>query len=764
MKSKISKSLEGVIHRTTQMLRREGITTSYVDRLVVEVLGDEATFAYGLLQNLVGEQGLRVVMRRVVQSIVSNPVEESLTPELCYMRMCEELSQRVEAKCLSTAHLLYYVALDGSCATAHELYGCGISAEDILETIDKVVGREGDATGDKRDLLPPVKLVAKSSNISPLRSKLDAFGENLTEVARRGDIDPVVGRDAEISRVVQILSRRKKCNPLLVGEAGVGKSAIVEGLALRIAEGSVPENLARKELYVLDMATLVAGTKFRGEFEQRMHELLEAIESERDTILFIDEIHTIVGAGANQGALDVANMLKPALARGRMQLIGATTPDEYRSSIERDSALDRRFQVVRVEPTTKHSTLGILHKLALYYGEYHGVTYTEKSIEACVELSDIYISDRHFPDKAIDLMDEAGVYAGVEARMEQGCRVVERHHVERVTHLITGVPMESLSMDERLRLTALENHLEGVVVGQQRVASLLAKSLVRLRAGLRLGHRPWGVFLFVGATGVGKTLMAKEIARWLKPTSQSLIRFDMSEYSERHTLSRLIGAPAGYVGYGEGGLLSEAVRRNPYGVLLFDEIDRAHPDVYSLLLQIFDEGRFTDTLGRHIDCRHTLIILTTNLGANRLCERGRGVGFVRSESLDTQRDREHYLSAVEGHFSKEFLGRVDEVLVFNELGFAELCQIARLELSSLVARAESLGLSLIIEEGVEEVIASLAIERKQGARAIKRLVTTLVETPLSERLLFGPKGQKSLRVVIEEDIIAIREDAVRSVA
>ena len=770
MKSKVSKSFEAIISRTTLMLRREGIATSFVDRLVVEVLGDEATFGYALLQSLVGEQGLSVVMRRVVQRIISNPVAESLTPELCYMRMCEEISQKVKAKRISTAHLLYYATQDEGTATADELRGYGIRAEDILDAIARAVGEEDseptkEAEQPKQENLLPSMVVEVESKPTSARSKLDAFGQNLTDMARRGEIDPVVGRDAEIARVVQILSRRKKCNPLLIGEAGVGKSAIVEGLAQRVAEGRVPEALARKELYVLDMATLVAGTKFRGEFEQRMHELLEAIENERDIILFIDEIHTIVGAGANQGALDVANMLKPALARGKMQLIGATTPDEYRTSIERDSALERRFQSVRVEPTTKESTLDILSQLESYYSDYHGVTYTREALRACVDLADNYIPDRHFPDKAIDLMDEAGVWACVEAGMEQGSRVVEPHHVAHVTHLITGIPLESLSGDERQRLSELRNHLERVVVGQQEVASHLAKSLVRLRAGLKQVNRPWGVFLFIGSTGVGKTLMAKEIAQWLRPAKQNLIRFDMSEYGERHTLSRLIGAPAGYVGYGEGGLLSEAVRRNPNSVLLFDEIDRAHPDIYNLMLQIFDEGYFTDTLGRRIDCRHTLIILTTNLGASSLGEGSRRVGFQRNEQpLSSSADRDKCLREVESHFSKEFLGRVDEVLVFNELGFADLCQITRIELDSLAQRAESLGLNLRVEEGVAEHIASLAQKRRQGARAIKRLVATMIETPLSEQLLFGPLSSQECRVVVEDGEVVVADRVVRSVA
>ena len=349
--------------------------------------------------------------------------------------------------------------------------------------------------------------------------------------------------------------------------------------------------------------------------------------------------------------------------------------------------------------------------------------------------------------------------------MEQGSRVVEPHHVAHVTHLITGIPLESLSGDERQRLSELQNHLERVVVGQQEVASYLAKSLVRLRAGLKQVNRPWGVFLFIGSTGVGKTLMAKEIAQWLRPTKQNLIRFDMSEYGERHTLSRLIGAPAGYVGYGEGGLLSEAVRRNPNSVLLFDEIDRAHPDIYNLMLQIFDEGYFTDTLGRRIDCRHTLIILTTNLGANSLGEGSRRVGFQRNEQpLSSSVDKDKCLREVESHFSKEFLGRVDEVLVFNELDFADLCQITRLELHSLAQRAESLGLNLRVEEGVAEHIASLAQKRRQGARAIKRLVATMIETPLSEQLLFGPLSLQECRVVVEDGEVVVADRVVRSVA
>lgn len=759
MQSKISKSLAAIIERTVLMLSNEAIVSSYVDRLVVELLGESGTFASRLLCSLVGDRAHSVVMRRVLRSIISSPHPEISSPEECYARMCQSLGDSIVAKRISTAHVLYYAALDTKTATSYELRGYGITPEDILVAIDNIVKDREQETDDKsasEDIQPQRGSLRENlqqiAAVSKQAVSLDSYGENLTERARRGEIDPVVGRDGEIERVVQILSRRKKCNPILIGEAGVGKSAIVEAIAQRIVEGRVPEPLRGKELYALDMAMLVAGTKFRGEFEQRMRQILEVVERERGVILFIDEIHTIVGAGANQGALDIANMLKPMLARGGVQTIGATTIEEYRQTIERDGALERRFQPVRVEPMSLQAARQVLRCVAEHYGSYHAVRYSDEAIESCLELSERYITERHLPDKAIDLLDEAGVWARIETAMRGAEPVAEPSHVAHVTSLITGIPLERLIPSRRSSMLELTQRLSEVVIGQSEAIESVARGLLRAEAGLTSGHRPLGVFLFVGTSGVGKTLMAKEIARHLTGSQRGMVRIDMSEFQERHSLSRLVGSPPGYVGYGEGGELTEAVRRNRYAVLLFDEVDKAHADVHNLMLQLFDEGRLTDSMGRVVDFRNTVIIMTANLPT----ERSAAVGYGVPKGDDSAEKRARIRSRVAAMLSTELINRIDEVVLFKTLTEEDIEAIVQREVAALAQRALGRGVELHLAEGVVEHIVSHSIDTRYGAREVRRNVAAIIEDPLSEIIVRGKAEQRSVVAEVVEGRVVMR--------
>ena len=624
---------------------------------------------------------------------------------------------------------------------------------------------------------------------------LDKFGVDLTRQAREGKIDPVIGRECEIERVVQILSRRKKNNPILIGEAGVGKSAIVEGLALRIAAGDVPYTIAGKRLYSLDVSSLVAGTKFRGEFEERMQQLLDELRKADDTIIFIDEIHTIVGAGSTQGSLDTANILKPALARGELQTIGATTLDEYRENIEKDSALERRFQRVLVEPTSCEETLQILRNIAPRYEAHHKVRYTDEALEACVTLTNRYITDRFFPDKAIDVLDEAGsrmhlqtarepdTLREMEAALASTCeerreavrqlvyekaaaarlrelalrskldesraewqRSLESHpaeiraeHIAQVITSATGIPIERITTGELGRLRGLKDYLAGRVIGQDAAVEKVALSIQRSRAGLKDENRPIGVFLFVGPTGVGKTLLAKELSKWLFDEQRGLIRIDMSEYGEKHNVSRLIGSPPGYVGYGEGGQLTEAVRRQPYAVVLFDEIEKAHPEVFNAMLQIFDEGHLTDGSGRKVDFRNTVIIMTSNVGSRAAVQRAVQAGYSTSSKtvVEQAAPQIEYRKALERTFAPEFLNRIDDIIVFRTLTLEDVERIVELELRRLLARTQRLGYKVEISAEAKRRLAVMGYEARYGVRSLKRTLLDNVEEPLSTLIIEG---------------------------
>ena len=619
---------------------------------------------------------------------------------------------------------------------------------------------------------------------------IDKYGKDITREAAEGRLDPVVGREVEIERLSQILSRRKKNNPVMIGEPGVGKSAIIEGLAKRIVERKVARTLLDKRIVSLDMAAIVAGTKYRGQFEERLKAVIDEVSANKNVIMFIDEIHNIVGAGNASGSMDAANLLKPALARGEFQCIGATTLDEYRKSIEKDGALERRFQKVLVEPTTPEQTLEILHNIKDMYEKHHGVNYTEEALRACVTLTDRYISDRFFPDKAIDAMDEAGSRVHItrvdtpkeiedlerriaeaqenkfkavqaqnfesaanyrdqqeklkaelqvakeqwEAELDSRRVTVNEGHIAEVVAMMTGVPAQRIAQSEGIRLLGMTDELKKQVIGQDEAIEKIARSIRRNRAGLRDPKRPIGSFMFLGPTGVGKTLLAKKLAQFLFNSDEALIRVDMSEYMEKFNVSRLVGAPPGYVGYEEGGQLTEKVRRHPYSVVLLDEIEKAHPDVFNMLLQVLDEGNLTDGLGRKVDFKNTIIIMTSNIGTRELKDFGSGVGFNTGE-LTKERSDSVIRKALNRQFSPEFLNRVDDIVTFGTLNHDCILKIVDIELASFYKRVEENGLKLEITDAAKNLVADHGFDIQYGARPLKRAIQSEIEDPLSEMLL-----------------------------
>ncbi len=621
---------------------------------------------------------------------------------------------------------------------------------------------------------------------------LDNYGIDLTKAAEGGKLDPVVGREKEIERIAQILSRRKKNNPILIGEPGVGKSAIAEGLALRIVEKRVSRALFGKRIISLDMTAVVAGTKYRGQFEERIRAILTEVKKHPDVILFIDEIHTIVGAGSAAGSMDAANMLKPALARGEIQCIGATTLDEYRKNIEKDGALERRFQKVLVEPTSPEETLQILRNIKDKYEEHHNVTYTDEALEACVRLTDRYVTDRYFPDKAIDAMDEAGsrihlTHISVPQEIEEQERLIEeaQQHkneairlqnfelaasfrdrenqyteqlerlknewkeklkdnretvdapqIEEVVSMISGVPVQRMAQAEGVRLKGMKQALLSKVIGQDKAVETLVRSIQRSRVGLKDPNKPIGTFLFLGPTGVGKTHLAKELAKNMFGTTDAIIRIDMSEYMEKFTVSRLVGAPPGYVGYEEGGQLTEKVRHHPYSIVLLDEIEKAHSDVFNMLLQVMDEGRLTDSLGRTVDFKNTIIIMTSNIGTRQLKEFGKGIGFTAQTG---ENEKEHANSvirkALNKSFAPEFINRLDEIVTFDQLDIASLEKIIDIELAGLYKRIEGCGYHLLLDQEAKRFVAEKGYDVQFGARPLKRSIQNHLEDGLAELII-----------------------------
>ena len=565
---------------------------------------------------------------------------------------------------------------------------------------------------------------------------IDEFGYDLTKAAREGKLDPVVGRDMEIARVIEILGRRKKNNPMLIGEPGVGKSAIVEGIALRIASGEISPALAKKRILSLDIASVVAGTKYRGDFEKRLKAIIKEAQSDPDLILFIDEFHTIVGAGGASGSLDAANMLKPALARGEIQCVGATTMDEFTKIVEKDGALDRRFQKIVVEPTDVAQSIEILRQLKPHYEEFHHITYTDEAVEAAVHLTDRYITDKSLPDKAIDALDEAGSMVRLSLAKKRGrTDVVDAEDIASVVSKMTGIPVNKVAESEGNRILRMKKRLQGRIIGQDEAIDTVARAIQRNRAGLKDPHRPIGTFLFFGPTGVGKTQLARSLAEYLFDSEENMVRIDMSEYMEKFSVSRLIGAPPGYVGYEEGGQLSERVRRKPYCVVLLDEIEKAHPDIFNLLLQVMDEGRLTDSNGRTVDFKNTIVIMTSNVGSREIEEYGNGIGFSTA-GRNLTADRQNLVAkAVKKAFPPEFINRVDEQVYFNSLSREDLEQIIDIELKDLRERALESGYKINVTPSAKRFVAEAGYDPAYGARPLKRAITKWIEDPVSEFII-----------------------------
>ena len=573
---------------------------------------------------------------------------------------------------------------------------------------------------------------------------LTKYGRDLTAQAKNGELDPVIGRQIEIDRVIQILSRRKKNNPILIGEPGVGKSAIVEGLALRIVAKEIPA-LEGKRIISLDIASMVAGTTYRGQFEERIKTVIKELNDHPEIILFIDEIHTLMGAGNAQGSLDAANILKPALARGEVQCIGATTISEYRTSIEKDGALERRFQKVTVQPTNADETYTILTRLSETYGQFHHVQYTQEALRACVNLTDRYITDRQFPDKAIDAMDEVGAWKGERLEVIGERREITEADVARVVSQMSGVPVQRVAQAEGEQLRQMASVLQQRVIGQEEAVRKVVKAIQRSRMGLRDPRKPIGTFFLLGPTGVGKTHLAQCLAEEMFGNRNAIIRFDMSEYMEKHTVSLLVGAPPGYVAHEDGGKLTEAVRRKPYSIVLFDEIEKAHPDIFNVLLQVMDEGRLTDRQGHIVDFKNTIIILTSNVGTRQLSEFGAGIGFG-ADSLDDKATERMLTKALQRTFPPEFVNRLDDIIVFHPLNDEALAQILWLELRPLQVRLEAMGYSLELSDETQQEILRLARDKQYGARPLKRAIQTLIEDPLTDKLLAGEIENKIIKI------------------
>ena len=717
---------------------------------------------------------------------------------------------------VNTIHLLLGILYKIDDPTTHILEAYNIDYESVAAEYRAMLKNSGqlpkasfdDEEDDAEDAAFP-QTNKPTGNIGTGKSKtptLDNFGRDLTTMAKEGKLDPVIGRENEIERVSQILSRRKKNNPLLIGEPGVGKSAIAEGLALRIHQKKVSRVLYNKRVVTLDLASLVAGTKYRGQFEERMKAIMTELEKNRDVILFIDELHTIVGAGSSTGSLDASNIFKPALARGEIQCIGATTLDEYRQYIEKDGALERRFQKVMVEPTSVEETIQILNQVKEKYEEHHNVTYTDEAIRACVNLTTRYITDRFLPDKALDAMDEAGsrVYIKnmkvptaitsyeqqieevkelkqkavkaqdyLEARkykeeeerlmielnlaqqewdneIKERKQIVTEENVAEVVSMMSGVPVTKVGKNELDKLAQMDNVLNGKVIGQEEAVKKVVRAIQRNRAGLKDPKKPIGTFIFLGSTGVGKTELAKVMARELFDSDDALIRIDMSEYMEKFAVSRLVGAPPGYVGYEEGGQLTEAVRRKPYAVVLLDEIEKAHPDVFNILLQILDEGFVTDSLGRKVDFRNTVIILTSNIGSRDLKDFGDGVGFgtAAKKSTSDARARSTIENALKRAFAPEFLNRIDDIIFFNALQKEDIHRIIDLELGKLYSRLDKLNYKVELTDEAKEFIVEKGWDKDFGARPLKRAIQKYIEDILAE-MLVNKEMQEGDTVILE---------------
>ncbi|MCQ2311838.1 MAG: ATP-dependent Clp protease ATP-binding subunit [Paludibacteraceae bacterium] len=679
------------------------------------------------------------VAKQQLDSALAGPPSDLLQPAQRsaqverILRVADSEAKLTQAQAVGSIHLLMAILHEHiNRAAAYLESAWGITYDQVLErqrngaTVKNAAPMADDVADAPEQERPKQFGKQRSNSATPM---LDKYGRDLTAQAKEGLLDPVVGRDLEIERVMQILSRRKKNNPILIGEPGVGKSAIVEGLALRVIRGEVPA-LTGKRIVTLDIASMVAGTTYRGQFEERMKKLIEEMNLHKEIILFIDEIHTIIGAGNAQGSLDAANILKPALARGEVQCIGATTIEEYRKSVEKDGALERRFQKVMVAASTLEQTMAILQQLQEQYGSYHHVHYTKEALRSCVLLADRYLTDRAFPDKAIDVMDEAG------ARKHSQNQVVDitAEDIASVVAMMSGVPVQRVQSEEQDRLRDMAVRLKTKVIGQNEAVDTVVKAIQRSRLGLRDPKRPIGSFFFLGPTGVGKTYLAQCLAEEMFGSKDAVIRFDMSEYAEKHTASLLVGAPPGYVAYEDGGKLTEAVRRKPYSIVLFDEIEKAHPDIFNIMLQVLDEGRLTDRQGRIVDFKNTIIILTSNVGTRQLKEFGGGVGFT-SAIPDEKTAKATLLKALDKTFPPEFVNRIDQVVTFNNLTPEALRSILDLELMDLHKRLKEQHIKLDVSEQVKVELLQKTDFKQFGARPIRRSIQTYLEDRITEKML-----------------------------
>ena len=681
------------------------------------------------------------------------PVTRSMQVERI-LRIAEGISREYQAEAVGSIHLLLAIMRESINTTAAYLENeWNITYQLLVDIYDQphytperpqeAAEQQPSGNVNENNWQPQHGQSLKGGKKSKTTA-LDKYGRDLTQLAQEGKLDPMVGREVEIERVIQILSRRKKNNPILIGEPGVGKSAIVEGLALRIVNNEAGA-LQGKRIVTLEMASMVAGTTYRGQFEERMKQVLTELQNHPEVILFVDEIHTIIGAGNASGSLDAANILKPALSRGEVQCIGATTTAEYAKSIEKDGALERRFQKVQIRPTTADETLNILVRLSTHYAQYHHVVYSEEVLKACVDLSERYLTDRAFPDKAIDVMDEVGARSHARQQAigdtEAEPYMITTDDVAGVVSMMSRVPVQRVATAENERLRMMGERLKKRIIGQDKAVETVVRAIQRSRLGLRDPKRPIGTFFFLGQTGVGKTYLTQCLAEEMFGSKDAMIRFDMSEFMEKHTVSLLVGAPPGYVAHEDGGKLTEAVRRKPYSIILFDEIEKAHPDIFNVLLQVMDEGRLTDRQGHIVDFRNTIIVLTSNVGTRQLQEFGSGVGFSAAE-MDQKQVNATLLKALQKQFPPEFVNRIDNVVTFEPLSRDTIAQIVRIEVSLLQQRLKAQGHQLSVSTQVNEELVDKSFDRKNGARPVKRAVQTYLEDPLTDILLRKPNQKK----------------------
>ena len=838
MDAKFSPRLNDVLSYSREEALRLGHAAIGTEHLLLGILREGEGSAAIILKALSVDLS---ALRKVVESAIqNNEKSDFLNSE--HIELKKQAARAVKLTYLElkvfkstevrTAHLLLSMLKDEDSVVTRALLQFNVDYDAVKNEFSMMLS---DITSKEEDSIPPKAEFGDTSHededdelfankptrpTQPANTKsntpvLDNFGRDLTKMASDGRLDPIVGREKEIERVSQILSRRKKNNPILIGEPGVGKSAIAEGLALRIVQRKVSRVLFNKRIISLDLAALVAGTKYRGQFEERMKAILNELETNPHIILFIDEIHTIVGAGGASGSLDASNMFKPALARGELQCIGATTLDEYRTNIEKDGALERRFQKVIVEPTNIKETIEILQNIKERYEDHHNVTYTEDALEACVALTNRYMSDRHLPDKAIDALDEAGSRVHInninvpenilelekdlediksekgqvvkKQRFEEAARLrdkerqievklkkakseweeelksnketVTEENVAEVVAMMTGVPVQRIAEQETNKLIQMESELQSKIIGQDEAVTKIVKAIRRNRVGLKDPNKPIGSFIFLGPTGVGKTQLAKELAKQMFDTPDSLIRIDMSEYMEKFAVTRLVGSPPGYVGYEEGGQLTEKVRRKPYSIILLDEVEKAHPDVFNLLLQALDDGHMTDSLGRKINFKNTIIIMTSNIGSRQLKDFGQGVGFGTSAKKAGANSHAKGVieKALKKAFAPEFLNRIDDVILFNSLEKEDIHKIIDIELKALFGRVDEMGYNLKLDEAAKDFIAEKGFDSNFGARPLKRAIQKYLEDALAEEIINAHLEEgDTIKVSLDKDKLELK--------